>query len=109
MFFNLVLVLVPCVLRIQGEPTTINNNNYNSTDLSYLSKGIQIPADAQVNDPDQGTEELSIADMKWFSGLYDQHQWLGRVLTLESKDCEENMEVYIRQLHNGSLWAAKSK
>ncbi|CAG9765093.1 unnamed protein product [Ceutorhynchus assimilis] len=78
MIINLILVLISLVQQIQAEPT-----------VSYNGSG------------------TSVAEMEWFSGLFDQNQWNNHLGVLKNQTCKRNMEFYIGKLKNGSSWAAK--
>ncbi|CAH1112271.1 unnamed protein product [Psylliodes chrysocephalus] len=93
--------------RVNSEPTT-SKYTYNSSDLSYLSNGIQFPvaeSDIEFLAEDSGAENGS--QILWFSRLYDHHRWWNRLEKLENPLCKSDMMVYLRELGNGTSWAVK--
>ena len=109
MIFLLVLGTV-AVLCVSGETSTAKYIAYNSSDLSYLSNGIQFPApepeDAAVIETSAPT---NVSEMDWMVKLYDHHGWEDRIVRVDEPECEEEMSSYLKALKNGTLWAAKSK
>ncbi|XP_060525522.1 nose resistant to fluoxetine protein 6-like [Cylas formicarius] len=97
------------MIEIGSEPTTAKYT-YNSSDISYLSNGIQFPVFSERSDnlivEYNGAEGVS--EMKWFAGLYDQHNWFDRLDKIPEKTCKEDMAVYLFNLLNGTSWAAKA-
>lgn len=89
-------------------PTT-SNYVYNSSDLSYFSNGIQFPApehDFNVTIPGE-PDEKQVPKMKWLSDLYDHYKWDAYVRTMNDSGCKRDLEVYVRELYGGALWATK--
>ena len=104
-----VALVILCFTLTSSEPTTVKYT-YNSSDLSFLSIGIQFPARSCVSLGYMASyeDDERVGELKWFSGLYDQHRWLNRIGKLENQHCRTDMEIYIRNLHNGTSWATKS-
>lgn len=84
--------------------------SYNSSDLSYLSNGIQFPApdsDGVITLRPTGVEN-QIPEMDWFAKLYNHHHWAGQISTLTNTECRKHMNEYVVALKNGTSWASKS-
>ncbi|XP_025833291.1 nose resistant to fluoxetine protein 6 [Agrilus planipennis] len=95
-----------------GGVFSVNFVTYNSTDLSYLSNGIQIPiAMASASDPvieetpDSSAKRLP--EMEWLRGLYNHHNWESRLHSVENINCRTDMRLYLNELNNGTTWAIK--
>ncbi|GJQ82042.1 hypothetical protein Trydic_g6918 [Trypoxylus dichotomus] len=83
--------------------------SYNSSDLSYLSNGIQFPA---PNSDDIITLQLPskenlLPEMEWFGKLYNHHYWGKQISVLDEENCQKHMNEYIVALKNGTSWASK--
>ncbi|XP_022900525.2 nose resistant to fluoxetine protein 6-like [Onthophagus taurus] len=82
--------------------------SYNSSDLSYLSNGIQFPAPEATEVPTVDLREIeNLSEMEWFDRLYDHHYWGDRVKLLSDPLCQKDMGIYLEALKNGTSWAAK--
>lgn len=50
--------------------------------------------------------------MAWMKALFDHHGWLDAIndgnVTLQEQ-CSDHMKKYLEALHDGKLWASKSK
>lgn len=50
--------------------------------------------------------------MAWMKALFDHHGWLEAIndgnVTLQPQ-CSDHMKAYLEALHDGKLWASKSK
>ncbi|XP_066247299.1 nose resistant to fluoxetine protein 6-like [Euwallacea similis] len=96
MFFSLVVTCCWLLMRsvdVHGssEETRIfdeKNALHSSSVNSYL--GVMTPSQLQM-----------------LAGLYDQHQWSGRLNVVEEFRCRIEMKDYVWGLKNGSTWAAK--
>lgn len=108
-----VFVLPPLVLLLSGggepaEPYVA----YNSSDLSYLSNGIQFPAPAAEEAgsvPEGAADKGDLAQMEWLGALYDHHGWGRHLGVLPDEGCKREMAAYLEALENGTTWAAKSQ
>ncbi|CAG9863934.1 unnamed protein product [Phyllotreta striolata] len=81
---------------------------YNSSDLSYLSNGIQFPAnEGDVDAPAGDNSSENGSQFQWFSRLYDHHKWRNRLDGLDNPLCKSDMMVYLRELANDTTWAVK--
>lgn len=103
-YFVLCYFLVVSVNSQQSTKITL----YNSSDLSYLSNGIQFPVPAQL-EADAVQNDDKIPDIKWLTTLFDHHQWEKRLDVVKNKKCAEEMKIYIDNLKNGTTWAIKSQ
>ncbi|CAH1976900.1 unnamed protein product [Acanthoscelides obtectus] len=85
-------------------------HTYNSSDLSYLSNGIQFPvSDAEVVSLLEHAND-NVTQQQWFAGLYDHHKWkvgLDRVDEVDGVGCNRDMRTYLEELRNGTMWAVK--
>nr|CAH7721180.1 unnamed protein product [Callosobruchus chinensis] len=102
------LVMWCCRRTIAAEQQV--KHTYNSSDLSYLSNGIQFPvAESEVVSLlEHGGQ--NVTQQQWFAGLYDHHKWklaLDRVDEVDGIGCKRDMEVYLEELRNGTMWAVK--
>lgn len=54
-------------------------------------------------------DDLTI--MKWFGKLFDQHDWTLRHLNKSNvgEQCRLDISNYLVNLHNGAVWALRSK
>lgn len=95
------------VFSVKTEPTT-KTVLYNSSDISYLSNGIQFPVAASLEVDSIDTNE-KIPDMDWISMLFDHHVWGGRLELLNNNRCQEELAAYVEHLKNGTSWATKSQ
>ncbi|KAK4881268.1 hypothetical protein RN001_004587 [Aquatica leii] len=89
--------------------TTTKYVSYNSTDLSYLSNGIQIPVPPS-NEEDPVIAELiteKFPDLQWLSQLYNHHTWKKRLTVLTNLKCRTHLSMYLDELQNNTLWALK--
>ncbi|XP_066150020.1 nose resistant to fluoxetine protein 6-like [Euwallacea fornicatus] len=50
---------------------------------------------------------MTPSQLQMLAGLYDQHQWSGRLHVVEGFPCRKEMKNYLWGLRNGSIWAAK--
>lgn len=90
--------------------TTPKYVSYNSSDLSYLSNGIQFQVQAIPDEPiAPETSSTDLPEMQWLARLYDHHGWDKRLDVLTNQRCKDDMESYVHHLRNGTLWAAKSE
>lgn len=97
-----------CAPGILSESTTVKYT-YNSSDLSYLSNGIQFPvAESEILEltRDNTTDE---SQFRWFSQLYDHFNWWPHLDKLKDPRCKDDMITYLKELRNGTWWALKSK
>lgn len=84
---------------------------YNSSDLSYLSNGIQFPV-PKSDEVDPIIEELGdeeLPEMEWMARLYNHHKWDQYLQVLSNDRCRSDMSYYLMALNNGTTWAAKSQ
>lgn len=98
------------VFLCHAAKTTEPYAAYNSSDLSYLSNGIQFPVPTtEEADPilDEVTQE-DLPEMEWISRLYDHHRWDQYLSVLSNSKCRDDLIVYLAALDNGTSWAAKS-
>lgn len=102
---RLVLVLA----LIGGVSAATTRVLYNSSDLSYLSNGIQFPV-PRFDDPvlDE-IEQEDLPDMEWMGRLYNHHRWERYLGVLPDGGCKMDMRRYLAALLNGTSWAAKSQ
>lgn len=102
-------VVLACV--VLGQAATPGYVSYNSSDLSYLSNGIQFQVQAIPDDEPVVPETSSsvLPEMQWLARLYDHHSWDKRLDVIASAKCREDMETYVGHLRNGTLWAVKSE
>lgn len=102
-----VFITVWCVPALKSEPTSYS---YNSSDLSYLSNGIQFPVPAsELHNPI--VEEIfqdSAPEVEWLRDLYDHLKWHRYLRVLNNTQCRDDIATYIRELLNGTSWATKS-
>lgn len=99
------------VLSCHAARTTEPYGTYNSSDLSYLSNGIQFPVPT-TDETDPILEEVTqedLPEMEWMSRLYDHHRWKQYLNVLSNNRCRDDMIVYLAALDNGTSWAAKSQ
>lgn len=83
---------------------------YNSSDLTYLSNGIQFPiSDSVVRTLQREDTTDNISQIQWFTGLYDHHKWLNNLLDMDVPECKYDMIRYLNELRNGTSWAIKSE
>lgn len=83
---------------------------YNSSDLSYLSNGIQFPAPvALVSDPIANRTNQNVTVMEYVSRLFDHHSWNQRLGSIQNEKCRLDVNVYLQHLQNDTAWATKSK
>ncbi|XP_056631522.1 nose resistant to fluoxetine protein 6-like, partial [Diorhabda sublineata] len=81
---------------------------YNSSDLSYLSNGIQFPVpDGESQYFNETSDFENVSQFQWFSKLYDHHTWWNRLETITNNACKSDMMVYLTELSNGTTWAIK--
>lgn len=109
--FVVTIVLLAFVLLCNAARTTVPYATYNSSDLSYLSNGIQFPVPT-TEEADPILEEVTqddLPEMEWMSRLYDQHRWDQYLDVLSNTRCRDDMVVYLAALDNGTSWAAKSQ
>ncbi|CAH0559437.1 unnamed protein product [Brassicogethes aeneus] len=95
------------MLAVFGANSLSDNQNYNSSDLSYLSNGIQFPVEPSDLHGSVAGENLRTAEMDWLHGLYDHLKWQKNLKALDEGKCREEMTVYILELLNGTSWATK--
>ena len=84
---------------------------YNSSDLSYLSNGIQFPVpDSELHNP--VVEEVfqgNVSEVRWLVDLFDHLKWPRLMMNWNGTRCRRDVETYIQSLQNGTYWAAKSQ
>lgn len=98
-----------CAARTTSEAASVTYT-YNSSDLSYLSNGIQFPVAESEVQPLLGEDtRLNISEMQWFSGLYDHFKWWTHLNGLDNERCRRDMMIYLKQLGNATSWATKSQ
>ncbi|XP_018574609.1 nose resistant to fluoxetine protein 6-like [Anoplophora glabripennis] len=96
-----------CAARTTSETASVTYT-YNSSDLSYLSNGIQFPVAESEVQPLLGADiRQNITEMQWFSGLYDHFKWWTHLNGLDSKRCRGDIMTYLRELSNATSWATK--
>ncbi|CAH1155134.1 unnamed protein product [Phaedon cochleariae] len=100
------VTLIWCASRIVSNPTTAKYT-YNSSDLSYLSNGIQFPVDLEMQALVQQTDYEEVSQNQWFSRLYDHYGWWRNLRKIEDSPCKEDMAIYLAKLDNGTSWALK--
>ncbi|KAF5270965.1 hypothetical protein FQA39_LY08268 [Lamprigera yunnana] len=99
---------VTVLFVVKSKCTSTKYVSYNSTDLSYLSNGIQIPVlSSGEDDPIIDEMVQTIPDMQWLSQLYNHHMWIKRISVVENSECRSHLSIYIGHLQNNSLWAIK--
>lgn len=100
------IILTICVFRCDAN--SVKYVSYNSSDLSYLSNGIQFPA---PNTGDiitlQTSKENSLPEMEWFGKLFNHHYWEKQISTLRAEKCQNHLNQYVEALKNGTSWASK--
>lgn len=96
------------VLVVSARSQTQRTILYNSSDLSYLSNGIQFPVPAQL-EADFAEDHEKMPDLKWLATLFDHHGWSKRLEPLENRHCAEETRIYLENLKNGTSWATKSQ
>lgn len=107
---NLVVVLCAVtILNCVNSQKMTKTILYNSSDLSYLSNGIQfpVPAPLEIDSTDENDEKMP--DLKWLSTLFDHHAWNKRLDTIDNHLCTNDMKIYLENLKNGTTWAIKSQ
>ncbi|KAJ8919186.1 hypothetical protein NQ315_012174 [Exocentrus adspersus] len=96
-----------CTARTTSEAATVTYT-YNSSDLSYLSNGIQFPVAESEVQPLLGNDTYqNLPQMQWFSGLYDHFKWWTHLKGLDSERCRSDMMTYLQELSNATSWATK--
>lgn len=103
------IVLINLFFTCDGAKTS-KYVSYNSSDLSYLSNGIQFPIEV-LPEQDPIIEEVlneNLPEMQWMAQLYNHHNWNKRLAVLENKKCRAELLDYLNNLSNGTLWAVKS-
>lgn len=106
-----VTLVLAFVIFCDAARTTEPYVSYNSSDLSYLSNGIQFPAPTtEETDPilEEVTQE-DLPEMEWMNRLYDHHRWDQYLNVLSNTRCRDDMVTYLAALDNGTSWAAKSQ
>lgn len=106
-----VTLVIAFGLSCHAARTTEPYGTYNSSDLSYLSNGIQFPVPT-TEEADPILEEVAqedLPEMEWMSRLYDHHRWDQYLNVLSNTRCRDDMVVYLAALDNGTSWAAKSQ
>lgn len=106
----IVTLVIAFALSSDAARTTERYESYNSSDLSYLSNGIQFPVPT-TEETDPILEEVTQEDlpqMEWMSRLYDHHRWDQHLGVLSNTRCRDDMVTYLAALDNGTSWAAKS-
>lgn len=109
-FICSVCILVIYLFVNSNGATTSKYVSYNSSDLSYLSNGIQIPVPI-LGEQDRIIQEFvneDLPEMEWLSRLYDHHTWERRLSVIESANCKTHLSAYLSNLKNGTSWAVKS-
>lgn len=109
------LVTIVLILTITINVTNAGRRRppyiaYNSSDLSYLSNGIQFPV-PKSDEVDPIIEELTdedLPEMEWMGRLYNHHKWDQYLQVLSNDRCRADMSYYLMALNNGTTWAAKS-
>lgn len=96
-----------CVFGVKSEPIT-KTVLYNSSDISYLSNGIQFPVAASLEIDSVDTSE-KMPEMDWIRMLFDHHVWSERLELLKNNRCQEEIAAYVEHLKNGTSWATKSQ
>lgn len=106
------MLLVTLVLVLQFQSYLLadtKNILYNSSDLSYLSNGIQFPAPSESAENNTRKEiPFNATVMESISRLFDHHVWEPRIFALPEGDCRKDLIVYLDNLKNDTAWAAKS-
>lgn len=102
--------LVLCFLMVLGAKSqqTTKTILYNSSDLSYLSNGIQFPVPGLL-EAGQADVNEKMPDLKWLTSLFDHHMWENRLSTIKNEHCSQDMKIYLENLINGTSWATKSQ
>lgn len=109
--FIVIIVLAFITFSCDAARTTEPYVSYNSSDLSYLSNGIQFPVPTtEGTDPilEEVTQE-DVPEMEWMGRLYDHHRWDQYLNLLSNTRCRDDMITYLAALNNSTSWAAKSK
>jgi hypothetical protein len=101
-------VLVALICAAAAEPTRYS---YNSSDLSYLSNGIQFPVPAsELHNPlVEGVFQGNVSEVRWLAGLFDHLKWPQMGPKLNGSRCRRDVDLYVDELRNGTSWAAKSQ
>lgn len=87
-----------------------DNITYNSSDLSYLGKAVQLTVSEFENQTSKHEDLLrDISHFQWLSGLYDHYKWRNNLAAIDIQECRNDMNIYLSELKNGTSWAAKSK
>lgn len=100
----LCLAILP---QIHGDAT-----RYNSSDLSYLSNGIQFPApESEFPNPvvDEYFQDMKEPEIQWLAELFNHLKWSKYSSALNNSDCRTDLATYIDELQNGTSWATKSQ
>lgn len=98
-----------CAARTTSETASVTYT-YNSSDISYLSNGIQFPVAESEVQPLLGPDApRNISEMLWLSGLYDHFKWWTHLNGLDNERCRKDMMIYLRELSNATSWATKSQ
>lgn len=101
-----------CLATVSSDPVTTVRYSYNSSDLSYLSNGIQFPvAPSDLSSAQElviNHQNDKISEMEWISRLYDHFKWQQSLKSLNNSECQSDVATYIRALKNGTTWATKS-
>lgn len=107
----LVTLVLTFVLSCDAARTTEPYVSYNSSDLSYLSNGIQFPVPT-TEEADPILEEVTqedLPEMEWMGRLYNHHRWDQHLNVLSNTRCRDDMIAYLAALDNGTSWATKSQ
>lgn len=108
--FSLLFCVIVIVCGMDNSVLSLEKFTYNSTDISYLSNGIQFPVDEpEVRGPKREGTAANISQFRWFIGLYDHHKWWIYLEAIDTPKCKGDMAVYLKELQNGTSWATKSE
>nr|XP_023029377.1 nose resistant to fluoxetine protein 6-like isoform X1 [Leptinotarsa decemlineata] len=101
------VTVIWCASGSSSDPTTVKYT-YNSSDLSYLSNGIQFPVAENEVQPLLNQDNFeNVSQIQWFSRIYDHHKWRDHLGEVDNQKCKDDMITYLRELANTTSWAVK--
>lgn len=86
-----------------------DNFTYNSSDLSYPGKTVQFSVLNSDNKTENEDVHPHISQFHCLSKLNNHYKWENNLIGVDIRQCRNDMVIYLRELKNGTSWAAKSK